>query len=51
MLEVALPLLGLAIVFLYCAWFERRRDNLRDAKLLAGFGAGGMALGMLSAMG
>mgnify|MGYP000856694335 CR=1 FL=1 len=51
MLEIALPLLALAAIFFYCAWFERRRDNLRDAKLLAGFSAGGMALGMLSAMG
>ena len=30
---------------------ERRRDNLRAAKLLAGIGAGAMALGRLSAMG
>ena len=51
MLEVAIPLLALSAIFFYCAWFERRRDNLRDARLLAGFAAGGMALGMLSSLG
>ncbi len=51
MLEIAIALLVFAGILFYCANFERRRDNRRDAKLLAGIGAGGMALGMISALG
>lgn len=51
MLEVVLPLLALAGIFFYGARFGRQRDKLRHAKLLAGVGAGGLALGMLSASG
>lgn len=50
MLEAALPLLALAMFFFYRAWSHRQRNRVRHAELLAGIGAGGMALGMLSAM-
>ncbi|MDT8989325.1 hypothetical protein RQP54_00455 [Curvibacter sp. APW13] len=36
--------LALSIPVLYAAWHEYSQRNLRDAKLLAGCGAGGLLL-------
>lgn len=36
--------LALSIPVLYAAWHEYSHRNLRDAKLLAGCGAGGLLL-------
>lgn len=36
--------LTLSVPVLYAAWFEYTQRNMRDAKLLAGVGAGGLLL-------
>lgn len=36
--------LTLSLPVLYAAWYERSQANLRDARLLAGCGAGGLLL-------
>ncbi len=36
--------LVLSLPVLYAAWYEHSQRNLRDAKLLAGCGAGGLLL-------
>ena len=36
--------LALSVPVLYAAWFEYTQRNMRDAKLLAGVGAGGLLL-------
>ena len=42
MSSMALGTAVIAAVALFCAWREIKNDNLRDAKFLAGFGAGGL---------
>lgn len=42
MSSLALGTAVIAAVTLVCAWREVSNDNVRDAKLLAGFGAGGL---------
>ena len=36
--------LALSVPVLYAAWFEYTQRNMRDARLLAGVGAGGLLL-------
>ena len=45
MSDYALPLAALGLLILLGAWREHARDNRRDAKLIAAFGAGGMLAG------
>ncbi len=40
--------LALSLPVIYAAWYEYSERNMRDAKLLAGFGVGGL---LLSAVG
>ncbi len=42
MSSIAIGTAVIAAVTLVCAWREINNDNARDAKLLAGFGAGGL---------
>ncbi len=45
MSDYALPLAALGLLILLGAWREHARDNRRDAKLIAAFGADGMLAG------
>lgn len=45
MSDYAIPLAALGLLILLGAWREYARDNRRDAKLIAAFGAGGMLAG------
>lgn len=42
MSSLAMGIALIAVISLHCAWRENANGNPRDAKLLAGFGAGGL---------
>ena len=45
MADYALPIAALGVLMLLGAWREYTADNPRDARLLAGFGVGGVFAG------